>query len=900
MTTHPTTLPDLNKMPNNSTIIGEARKVRIVGSKKAKTDPSPKIDNPVPEVEKGLKKSLLSYIEMNTVLITRGLASSDTHFSTVKLDVVEEFLTACKDSYERTMPVGDDKERVFNRVYIDLDGKVYRDMKEDEFNELHDNICGALNFAIEDEKCIMTSSQFASGKLSYRIHYTKKHGTKKAISHYVMSEVEGKLREALKDYLPITACKAYANEYRLEGKPYLEIDIGVYKGNRKMRMLGSSKDGEDRPLKLVDETQSVMDTLITYIPADSVLVPEPVEEVKPKKEKPTKPAHGEPAVEDATLENADSAVIADLLTHLAPHRYGNYDDFITVGFICFNEGIPMNVWEDWAKQSAGYKGDCAKFWKNFKHGKLSQATLWKWLKTDNPAKFMEINGNRNDIWKLLASPNHAEIAKYFYNMKPDAYLFNEDLKWFQLLPTCAWKHYEKTPSGLKNDIWMTMKKAAQDAGATLDFTTQDEKLKEQNEERLKMVKAFAKLIGTSFQVDGVIAFLPSFYNDDDLVKKMDESRHLFAFRNMVVDMNEGGLVRPIKPSDYISLHTGYDYPTMQPSEDAFKKMSEILWSIWEDEGMVNYVMKTIATCLHGDRKFERFYVWTGNGRNGKGLMSEIIKAAFGDYYKSIPHECLTKTADKKGSANPEIAACKGKRFVQSQEPEAEDKLQVGIIKEFTGNDDISARMLHKNPITFKPQGGLFLQTNNIPKMNKPDLAARDRMRVVPFPFKFVDECTDENHRPIDIELKGIIKNSTELRDVFIISLIKIYPTIGSAIEDPPQVKETTIDYIDSNNPVKEWIEENYKIGLNVEDKKFWIESGDLRRQFCSDTNTPDSAMSSERFKSLLTMLGVKQKRMGNKFKSHTWDEYSKIWKETERKSGMFWMGICSLEAQWMA
>ena len=142
--------------------------------------------------------------------------------------------------------------------------------------------------------------------------------------------------------------------------------------------------------------------------------------------------------------------------------------------------------------------------------------------------------------------------------------------------------------------------------------------------------------------------------------------------------------------------------------------------------------------------------------------------------------------------------------------------------------------------------------------------------------------------------------STELRDVFIISLIKIYPTIGSAIEDPPQVKETTIDYIDSNNPVKEWIEENYKIGLNVEDKKFWIESGDLRRQFCSDTNTPDSAMSSERFKSLLTMLGVKQKRMGNKFKSHTWDEYSKIWKETERKSGMFWMGICSLEAQWMA
>ena len=815
---------------------------------------------------------------MPPILVSHGLNKTDRQYDEVAVSDIETYLKMRTDCYERTVPTEHDPKRIYNRVYIDVDGKPEPDILKHDFNTLHDNICDALNFAIDDDVCIMTASQWPS-KLSYRIHYTKRHGTKAAIKHYAETVVYPKLAEALSAFAPLTWGKPEDETVR-----YLNIDKGLYGANRKMRMVWQSKDGEKRPLRMVDGTRSVEDTLITYIPADSELIPEP-EAVAP-------PLTALDPSENVIVikEENDGDLIAKLLSKLALKRCNDHDDWVRAGIICFNEGVPLKVWDDWSKKGSGYRaGECAKRWKSFKRGNISQATLWRWLREDNPTAFEALRGEREDIWRLMSNPSHAETARFFYNIKPEAYIYNESLLWFQLMPTGVWKHYEKIPSGLKFDIYQTMAAVAKDAWATLDPTTQDPVLKERNEGRTKAVKSFSKFVSTSFQVDGIMAFLSSLYNDDDLPKKMDESRHLFAFRNAVVDLDKGGEVRPIRPSDYVSLHTGYDYPA-EPSEEAFKRLSDILYSIWEDAEILSYVLKTMATCLHGVRKFERFYVWTGRGGNGKSLLGDLTKRAFGDYFSSIPHSCLTKTSDKKDATNSSIATIKGKRFIQATEPESEDKLQVGTIKELTGGEEVIARQLYRAPVTFVPQGGLFLQTNNIPKLNRPDGGIQRRMRVVGFPFQFVDECVEENHRPIDVDLKDLINSSDELRAAFIHSLIKIFPTIGPLTE-PKAIKELTSDYMDSNNPVKDWIAEHYKTGLDINDKRYWIESGELRRKFCSDTSMAESAMSSDKFKGYMLLLGVQQKRMGNKFSSQVWDEFSKTWIDADRKSGMFWMGI---------
>lgn len=840
-----------------------------------------------------------------TIAITRGLAGSDTEYEDVKLSAVEAHLTTHTNCYERTLPLTRDigtkeepnrivEREGFNRAYVDLDGFA-GEMSEDEFNDLVDNIVAKLTFGITEPIAMMESSQYGYkkkdkiNKLSFRVQYTKKHGSKNAVKQYVTAEVLPMLKELLAEDIAVSL------DDDVEGDKYLGIDTGVYNPlGRKMRMWNSSKDYENRPNRLLGDA-TLTDTLITYIPNDSEPLPEPVEEVKvPKKKKATPPPSETTSSETGnpdTLEpDADLELLRRVCMGRSPKRAEAYDSWLRTGLICFNENLPLELWETWSKQSKKYKkGGCAEKWATFRKGNITQATWWKELKEDNPSLFAELSSQRNDFWELLKNPNHAETARYFYNTKPDAYAYHETLGWFQLLASNAWKHYEnkREPSGLMLDINMTMKKVLKEHWATLDLTDKDETQQAILKLKIKQCSTFGQMIGNKGYVDGVCAFLPSIYNDDELDKKMDESIHLFAFADKVIDL-EKDEVRDIRPSDYICLHTGYKFPTTQRPEIRTELM-KVLMSIWEDEKVVKYVLQVIAFCFWGRNKFEEFYVWTGKGGNGKGLIAEMIKRSFGDYYHTIPNDCLTKKSDKPDAPNPPIARAKGKRFVQAQEPEGEETLQVGTIKQLTGgNDEITARALYSNPVKFVPQFGLFLQCNTIPKLSSMDGGIKRRMVVIKFPFQFVETPTESHHRPINMNLKDKICKSEEWRDEFVLMLHDYYKTIGDSIEKPDFIRMATNEYMAENDAVKGWLEEFYIVG-RPEEKKYKLPVKELLEHFLAETRTRPDAMTTTTFKRLMEMNGVTQKTETNAFTAPVWDVELGRYENKLRKSGSYYM-----------
>jgi len=830
-----------------------------------------------------------------TIAITHDLAGSDNNYAEVPLSKVEAYLTKHTNCYERTLPAYNNegtkkdphyvlKRDGFNRAYIDLDGYA-GEMSESDFDELCDTIKAKITFGIDEPIAMMEASQYGyhkndnKNKLSFRINFLKKHGSKSAIKHFVVTTMIPRITELLKDDIVVG---------ENDDDQYLFIDLGVYnpKG-RKMRMWNSSKDNEKRPNKLVGDA-SLEDTLITYIPSDSEELPEPVEEVQPPKET---------TEQESTTTNTsnpkdpepervvDVETLTLVLMGLAPKRYNNYDDFIKVGFICYNEGLPLKLWERWAKQCKRNKdGDCAKHWTGFSKGKLTQASLWKWLKEDNPTLFKELCPRRSDFWTLIGNYNHAETARFFYNTKPDAYAYHESLGWFQLLPSCVWKRYEKTPSGLMTDIWLTLKQVNKEHWDLLDPS------KEEDSAKIKACATFAKQIGSKGFVDGVVSFLPANYNDDKLHKKMDESRNLFAFQNKVVDLDKGCEVRDIKPSDYVCLHTGYDYPETTCAETR-QEIRDVLFSIWEDWEVVEYVITILALQLHGKKKFEEFYVWTGRGGNGKGVITEMVKRSFGDYFHSIPHDCITKRSDKKDAPNPPMAKAQGKRFLQAQEPEAEDKLQSGTIKEYTGNDEITARKLYGDTVCYIPQFGLFLQCNTIPKLTKLDGGVKRRMVIILFPNQFVECPTEKHHRKINHDLKDKITKSTVWRNEFIRMLLDKFQTIGSEVVRPKWITDHTDEYLAENDAVRSWLSEHYVTNLDFDDRHYKMRGSDLLVQFLADTNTQPHDMRADKFKTLMEMNGVPQKREGNPFNGYEWNEHEHNWVETRMPAGSYYLGI---------
>lgn len=857
------------------------------------------------------------------IAITSGLNSSDRNFTNVPISKVKAYLASHTECYERTMPTQEEPSRFFNRVYVDIDGELPIETTEEQFFKKHGDLLeGLKQFCAENDCALMEASKYkcvndkgqTNNTLSYRITYKNLCGKKAWIKGFVEHELVKKLNGLLGHIVPIKGVLSKNSQKvkaELASGANLIIDLSVYNdGQRKMRMAGQTKPVQNRPNKIV--IGSVLDQLITYIPPDCKALPEPINIFKLDMAPPTVVKEEDDDDVDMAItittgdpsEDATDAkqLVADVLENLDQARWDYYPDWIRIGFICYNEGFSFDEFCEFSKKSKHWSDATSPSWirakwKQFRKSNLTQALLWKWLSEDNLDVYTEFSAKRRDFWVLVKNANHAETARFFYNLKPDAYVFSEKLGWYQLLPNNIWKHYDQKPSGLLSDIWASFKKIIHEHQSHIDLSERDEEKAKFQLARWKALKHFAGAIGNKTFCDGVIAFLPAMYNDDDLHKKMDESRHLFAFTDAVYDLDKD-VVRPIKPDDWICLNTGYAFPH-ERSPEAREELLETLRSVFETQEDIDssdgigertfYMLKTISLCLHGTRKYEKFYIWTGSGGNGKGLLSEIVKRSFGDYYHPIPHSCITKIQDKKDAPNPPIAKAKGKRFVQASEPEADDKLQVGVVKELSGGDEITARDMYRSTITYLPQFGLFIQTNTIPKMNRADGGAQRRIEVFQFLFNFVDNPTEKHHKLINVSLKDKICHSPLWRNEFFWLLLDCFKHIKqNGLVVPDWVKEASQEYMDENNPVKGWLENTYHTNKDAQDRRFQIESSRLRKEFEEATH---HTISPDKFKTSMVLCGLQLKKESHPFKTDRWNEMLETYAETECGAGRYWCGL---------
>jgi P4 family phage/plasmid primase-like protien len=565
----------------------------------------------------------------------------------------------------------------------------------------------------------------------------------------------------------------------------------------------------------------------------------------------------------------------DLLLKLAAEIDNNnsYDEWLRNGLICYNEKLGLDVWDTMSKKAKGYvAGECAKKWETFGREtsrKLTQATWWKWLKQHKPDRYVELMEERKDFWNLIELINHKDIAKYFWNIHPDAYVWNEVLGWYSLLPSNAWKAYENktAPSGLKRHIADTLQELAQETKraelrryAKAQQKTMDDELQKQlvkaHKENIGKIHVAYKMFGSSDFCNGVIAFLPSFYEDTELEEKMDMNRTVFAFADGVRDL-EKDIFRPIRPSDYVSTTTGYNYPK-KSNPEIRKELNDFVFRLFEMEDVAGYFWDVLATCLMAYNRFEEYYTFTGSGGNGKGVVAELMQYAFGGYYISTDVALFTKPVERRDQPLPALVDARPKRLMMTSEPESDDRLQVGLIKKITGGDPVEARTLHsKHIVKYKPQFSLIFQTNTIPQLSKIDGGITRRMRVIRFPFQF-NSGSAPNSRKGDPDIKDKKCKSPEWRDEFILMLCELHAKVKhlKKLDAPKWVEEATNHYIDDNNPLKLWLDQYYTI---TNDENDFINSSKLKRDFLRDTNR--DKFSDKAFKDLMGFNNIMWKRM---------------------------------------
>ena len=507
--------------------------------------------------------------------------------------------------------------------------------------------------------------------------------------------------------------------------------------------------------------------------------------------------------------------VEQLVDILNSERAEKRNTWIDVGFCLFNINRSfLDIWIRFSKQSEKFQeGECERLWGTFDPNRVRRlliGTLFYWAQTDNPERCEEIKKTQlSHYLKKALDCTHFEVANLCYAKFGSEYVC-ADLKkdmWFEFTGH-RWQAVAKAHT-LSTKISTLLLEDYRNLGSAFKKSS----LTDQNPDDDSKFKACEKLLSKvkdhNFK-SNVIHECANLFYDPDFLKNLDSNTTLVGFENGVFDLEENEF-RDGRPDDYISFTTGVEYKRHNHNDPDTRDLMRFLKQVLPDPDIEKYVLKLIASFLSGGTQDQKFHIWTGTGSNGKSKLMELIEDTFGDYAMKLPVTVLTMKRQGASACNPEIAKSKGKRFVSFQEPEKEDRIHVGYMKELTGGDTIMARGLYTDPIEFKPQFKMVLACNDLPDIPSTDGGTWRRLRVVNFPSKFVDD-PDPNipfHYKIDKEIPQKLKRWKPAFASLLVHRYSVYKREG--IREPDAVLSATNKYKLTNDVYLEYINENITV-----------------------------------------------------------------------------------------
>ena len=317
----------------------------------------------------------------------------------------------------------------------------------------------------------------------------------------------------------------------------------------------------------------------------------------------------------------------------------------------------------------------------------------------------------------------------------------------------------------------------------------------------KNIKALENKLSKPGFKDEIIKEAKLYYNQTGFRSNLNSKKHLIPFENGVFDLLANSF-RETQKSDYINLTMGYSYDVTAHNEEVYTFLEQVL----PISSVRNYILKKMSECLNGDIPNTNFLMFIGDsGANGKSQLLNLMKLTMGDFGEKVEVTLLTRKRNNANEANTEKIKLMNKRFAFLSEPEDGEKINIGLLKELTGSEEIVARGLYQESTSFVMEAKLFLACNELPEIKGEDTALWRRIRVIDFPSRFVDDPQESNEYPIDRTLPSRMREDISWRQTFMNILLKFY---FQNVVEPEEVKIKTDEYRKENNDFYNWLDDN--------------------------------------------------------------------------------------------
>ena len=289
--------------------------------------------------------------------------------------------------------------------------------------------------------------------------------------------------------------------------------------------------------------------------------------------------------------------------------------------------------------------------------------------------------------------------------------------------------------------------------------------------------------------------------------------NVFCFKNKFFDVVEKKEVDICK-TDYITINSGYNY--IEPTEKEYEIIDSIIRDIMPTEAEYECLMSILKNCLTTVQA-KKFIFFNGEGSNGKGWLLEFMEQLLGNNHYFVRADKSMLVCKTSKGASAEIAALNKKRLCLYSEPEEDERLNAGVLKEITDTPTKQARGLYKNLETVYLQGAFIVECNKKPKIKgRADQALLRRIIDLYFPTIFKDkqeDCIDINDKLKKEEYK---EHSFILQYRF--ALFKYIMDKGkNSIYVPKSVQDRSTKYVLNNDELINWFDDGYEITNDIND-----------------------------------------------------------------------------------
>lgn len=427
------------------------------------------------------------------------------------------------------------------------------------------------------------------------------------------------------------------------------------------------------------------------------------------------------------------------------------------------------------------------------------------------------NCNIHDKKSVKISDNH--IARVVHHVKKDIIVCvsaKSDI-WY-VFNNHRWKDYNsgcELGGMLSDEFAILYQKKGEQFFVSISECKEDEEAKKKNLEwrNKRALEIYQYLNDTRKKsccmTECRIMFSPE-KNDKlkDFMKKLDTNEYLLGCSNGVFDFKEG-IFRAGKPEDFITKSTKIDYVELGPEHDTIvEEINDFMSKLFPIEELRKYVWNHLASTLIGKEIAQTFNCYLGAGRNGKSVLMSLMKIVLGEYFVQLTPAAVTQKRPNMGGTCTEIVDLKGARYVVMPEPSKGDIINDGILKQYTGGDEISARGLYDNKSTkFTAQFRFALMTNNLPEINTTDFGMWRRIRVVPFMSLFTENpVQNDPHKPYQYAVDTkIIEKFDIWKTVFLSMLVNVAKEMKGNVPDCDTVLNASNEYRNKQDVISQFI-----------------------------------------------------------------------------------------------